>query len=169
MDDAVKRLMPERVQLGQYMASTVVNAIGQWRDPDVKNPQGLRTVMGYLLPTWQRPLVWTTDQKVKLIESLWRGINIGTYTFNRTRWEGMYDNLLIDGQQRLWAIQCYLEDQFPVFGYRWSEVTLVDQRFFETGAHFHCYITESEDEAYLKSYYNMMNFGGTAHRESERA
>ena len=89
MDDAVKRLMPERVQLGQYMASTVVNAIGQWRDPDVKNPQGLRTVMGYLLPTWQRPLVWTTDQKVKLIESLWRGINIGTYTFNRTRWEGM--------------------------------------------------------------------------------
>ena len=56
-----------------------------------------------------------------------------------------------------------------MFGYRWSEVTLVDQRFFETGAHFHCYITESEDEAYLKSYYNMMNFGGTAHRESERA
>lgn len=169
MDGAVKRLMPERVQLGQYMASTVVNAIGQWRDRDVKNPLGLRTVMGYLLPTWQRPLVWTREQKVKLIESLWRGINIGTYTFNRTRWEGMYDNLLIDGQQRLWAIQCYLEDQFPVFGYRWSEVTRVDQRFFETGAHFHCYITNSEDEEYLKSYYNMTNFGGTAHQESERA
>lgn len=165
----IKRVMPERMQLGQHMSSVMCQPIYQWKDKDVPNPCGYRTVMGYFLPDWQRPLVWTDEQKVRLLESAWLGLSIGTYTFNRSRHGTKFDNLLIDGQQRMWAIQCYLEDQFPVFGYRWSEVTPVDRRFFEFTAHFHCYITSSEDEEYLKSYYNMMNFGGTAHKESERA
>jgi hypothetical protein len=35
--------------------------------------------------------------------------------------------------------------------------------------HFSAYLTQSEDEAYLRGYYNMMNFGGTAHTEDQRA
>lgn len=164
-----ERRMPDKVKLGQHMASVMCQPIYQWKDKDVPNPFGYRTVMGYFLPPWQRGLVWSDEQKVRLIESLWLGLNIGTYTFNRSKFGTQYDNLLIDGQQRMWAIQCYLEDQFPVFGYRWSEVTEVDRRGFEFTAHFHCYITNSDDEAYLRSYYDMMNFGGTAHKESERA
>ena len=164
-----KRSMPEPVNLGQHMSSTTGLSIFNWRDKDHLNPFGYREVMGYLLPPWQRGLVWTQHQKVKLIESLWLGLNIGTYTFNRAPHGSKFDNLLIDGQQRLWALQCYLSDEFPVFGYRWSEVTEVDRRGFECSRHFHCYITNSEDEDYLRSYYNMMNFGGTAHHEEERA
>lgn len=127
--------------------------------------------MGYFLPTWQRGLVWTMGQKVKLIESLWLGLNIGTYTFNRPRkgHNGPYDNLLIDGQQRLHALQCYIENQFPVFGFYWDEVTDADRRGFENGRHFHSYVTDSIDDQYLRDYYNMMNFGGTPHEHGAQA
>jgi hypothetical protein len=35
--------------------------------------------------------------------------------------------------------------------------------------HFHCYLTDSTDEDYLRSYYNLMNFGGIAHKPGEEA
>lgn len=172
MTEQIIRHMPRRVDLGQHMASCVGQAMFEWEKwKEAGYPQlSERMVMGYRLPTWQRPFVWTEAQSIKLIESLWLGLNIGTYTFNRTRHANVeYDNLLIDGQQRMKAIQDYLEDRFPVFGYRWSETTVYDQRGFQNGSHFHCYITESTDEDYLRNYYNMMNFGGIAHKESERA
>jgi len=165
------RLMPEPMNLGQHMSSVVGQSIFErekWVEAGA--PQlSPRMVMGYRLPSWQRPFVWTEAQKIKLIESIWLGLNIGTYTFNRTRGEHEYDNLLIDGQQRMKAIEEYLTDGFKVFGYFWSETTPVDKRGFSNSRHFHCYITSSTDDAYLRSYYNMMNFGGTAHEEGQRA
>ena len=167
----IKRLMPEPARLGQHMSSVVGQAVLHWQNKDDRpeNTLGYREVMGYFLPTWQRGLVWDQGQQVKLIESIWRGLNIGTYTFNRTSKPHPYDNLLIDGQQRLYALQCYLENRFPVFGYRWADLTVPDRRGFEISRHFHCYITDSTDDAYLRSYYNMTNFGGTAHAEDQRA
>ena len=105
---------------------------------------------------------------MRLIESIWLGLNIGTYTFNRSHENPAFDNLLIDGQQRLVSIQEYLSDGLEVFGYRWSSLSRPEQRSFE-GRHFHCFITKSTDETYLRGYYDMMNFGGTAHEESQRA
>lgn len=167
------RRMPERINLGQHMASTMAAPLGQYREwqenPAEINPHGLRTAMGYCLPTWQRGEVWTLAQKIALIESAWRGVSIGTYTFNRGKYGSRFDNLLVDGQQRMLAIQDYIEDKFPVFGYRYSEVTVVDRRLWNVSIHFHSYITETEDEAYLRGYYNLMNFGGTAHKQTERA
>jgi len=164
------RVMPERMRLGEYLQTTMLSPIHHWREDKTPNNHGYRTVMGYFMPTWQRGLVWTEAQQVKLIESAWLGLNIGTYTFNRSRNHGgPLDNLLIDGQQRLWAIQRYLSDEFPVFGCKWSEVTDADRRSFEFSRHFSSYITQSDDEEYLRSYYNTMNFGGTAHKEDERA
>jgi hypothetical protein len=160
------RKMPDRLNLGEHMASCVGQAIFEWESGKYLN--GGRSVMGYNLPSWQRPFIWTPDQSRRLIESLWLGLSIGTYTFNRDHDDPTFDNLLIDGQQRLKAIQDYLSDQFPVFGYRWSQLDRPEQRAFE-GRHFHCYITKSSGEKYLREYYNMMNFGGTAHEESQRA
>lgn len=159
------RVMPDRIDLGRGFESCIGEAMLHWRDFKLLNHD---TVMGYIVPLWQRPLVWTSEQNIKLIESMWLGLPIGTYTFNR-KWGSKFDNLLIDGQQRMNAIQCYLSDEFSVFGYKWSETTKVDKRFFRSGVRFASYITETNDEEYLKGYYNMMNFGGTAHKESERA
>jgi len=162
------RLMPDRIDLGRGFDGSIAEPMLHWEKGDDENPDNLRAVMGYFLPTWQRGLVWSDDQKVKLLESCWLGLPIGTYTFNR-KWGSKYDNLLIDGQQRLHAIQCYLSDEFPVFGYRWSETTVIDKRRFKTSVKFGSYICETDDEQYLRNYYNMMNFGGIAHKESERA
>ncbi|WP_338811202.1 DUF262 domain-containing protein (plasmid) [Agrobacterium leguminum] len=86
---------------------------------------------GFGLPEWQRGLVWTKRQKISFIESAWRGVPLGTYSFNRAPLGSPLDDLLIDGQQRMNAIECYLRDEFAVFGWRWSEVTEVDQRVWE--------------------------------------
>lgn len=162
------RKMPPKLDLGNHMASTVGAAILN-RESGPEREPGFRYVMGYKLPTWQRPFVWTTEQKIRLLESLWLGINVGTYTFNRTTRQGPLDNLLIDGQQRMKAIEEYLDDEFSVFGWKYSDLGPAERRRFAYSTHFHCFITASEDEDYLRSYYNMMNFGGTAHEERDRA
>lgn len=166
-----KRLMPEKINLGRGGPTCMGMPMGQLKEylaGEVHFGQADRVVMGYQLPSWQRPLVWTMEQNVSFMESLWRGVPCGTWTFNRFYGKPELDDLLIDGQQRLNAIEEYLSDGFPVFGYRWSEITRVDRRVFDTIV-FPSYITETDDESYLRQYYNMMNFGGTAHKEGERA
>lgn len=161
-------VMPPRVDLGRGFDGSMGEAMLHWETNNEPNPQELRSVMGYFLPSWQRGLVWSEQQQVKLLESCWLGLPIGTYTFNR-KYGSKYDNLLIDGQQRLYAIQCYLEDRFDVFGYKWSETTVIDKRRFKHSVKFGSYICETDDEQYLRNYYNMMNFGGTAHTDDQRA
>lgn len=169
--DASRR-MPDKVNLGAHYSTTMSHCMGQRRD-FVENRwndrRADRAVMGFYLPTWQRGLVWTERQMISFIESAWRGINLGTYTYNQAALGSPYDNLLIDGQQRMTAIERFLDDHFPVFGWRWSEVTPTDKRVWGVSIAFASYITQTEDEDYLRSYYNLMNFGGTAHKETERA
>lgn len=163
------RVMPDPIRLGEHLQTTMMAPFYNWENagPD---PLGRRCVMGYPLPSWQRGLVWTETQMIKLLESAWRGLNIGTYTVNQSPgYGGEFDGILIDGQQRLYALQCYFEGKFPVYGYRWQEVTEVDRRGFLMGRHFSSYLTKTDDETYLREYYNLMNFGGVAHDESQRA
>jgi hypothetical protein len=168
-----QRLMPAKIDLGRPFMGTMGSPISQltaWKDdPESENPTGRRTIMGYVIPDWQRPLVWDESQMISFIESAWRGLPLGTYTYNRDYAGSPYDNLLIDGQQRLYALQCYLEDKFEVFGYRWSEITAVDRRFFSYSTPFSSYIMDSSDEKILREYYTLMNFGGTTHTEDQRA
>lgn len=172
MTEEIKRLMPKAVDLGRSMSSAISHPIHHResviKKPDMYNPHGKPTLMGYILPEWQRPLVWTEAQMISFIESAWKGIPLGTWSYNQAAIGSHMDNLLIDGQQRMYALSEYLNDAFPVFGYRWSEITKVDRRFFEHTS-FHCYVTETEDEEYLRDYYNLMNFGGTAHTADQRA
>ena len=145
-------MIPPRIKLGQQYNFTVENFIN--REFDFK------------IPDFQRPLVWTREQKIKLIESLWVGIPIGTYTVNESD-NPDFDRLLIDGQQRINAIKEYVNDVFPAYGLFYSECDLIEKRRFND-CRFPCYVTQSDDIEYLKNYYNLMNFGGTAHKESER-
>jgi hypothetical protein len=164
------RLMPDPYNLGSHFNFSVGHAILRWEKNDPEdNPTGKRTVMGFPLPDWQRPLVWTEAQQIKFLESAWLGLPLGTYTYNQL-WEPRHlDGLLIDGQQRLYSIERYLCDAFPVFGYKWSDVTEVDKRRFGISVNFPAYVTKSADENYLRDYYNLMNYSGTAHTEDQRA
>src|SRR5690606_28851260 len=138
-------------------------------DGTIRNVHNYRQVLGFFLPPWQRGLVWTREQNISLLESAWRGIGIGTFTYNDADIEHPLDNLLIDGQQRMNALELYFNDEFPVFGYKWSEVTDVDRRLFLYSIPFPSYSLRSHDEQELRNYYNLMNFGGVAHKDGEQA
>lgn len=177
--------MPKRVELGKYSNSPLSQPIYYYLEYkkaeensdieqlDFLNPLRRRTIMGYVLPDFQRGLVWTQNQSVRFIESLWKGLSVGTYTVNIDNSYGNGNphlrNILVDGQQRMWALQQYIEDYFPVFGLFYSELNDLEKRSFKNTTIWPCYETASNDEEYIRNYYNLMNFGGTAHKESERA
>ena len=158
-----RKIMVKPVDLGSYLITTISTPMYEY---EKENAPG--KVMGYVLPSFQRPLIWTEEQNISLIESIWKGVSIGTYTFNRSRDLRNFDNYLLDGQQRLHAIQKYIEDGFKVYGYFWSELTDVDRRFFES-FHFCSYITYIQTEQELRDHYNMLNFSGVRHTEDQKA
>lgn len=133
-------------------------------------------LMGFVLPPFQRPVVWDEAQMIRFLESAWMGFNLGTWTWNDAmdKPSGKKDKFhktdrwLIDGHQRLTALDRYWNDEFEVFGYKWSELTDVDHRLFLfTG--FASSVVKMTNEASLRELYNRMNFGGTAHTEEQRA
>jgi len=135
---------------------------------------------GYVVPPFQRPLVWTEAQSRAFVESAWLGFHLGTIVVNQandTLDEGgrfpRCDKWLIDGQQRLTAISRYVADDFAIFvgtehEHRWSDLKVNEQRRF---GHIQIGISRlrTDDEERLKLLYNLMAYGGTAHTEDQRA
>lgn len=74
-----------------------------------------------MIPAFQRPSVWTVEQKTSLIKSILRGLPTGTYYINRSNNSELND-LLFDGQQRFTAIQEFLDGSFPI--------TLEEEEFY---------------------------------------
>ena len=134
------------------------------------NPLGRKTLLGFVIPDFQRGLVWSIEQQRNLIESVWRGVPIGSYAVNFSTDYLPPDvtNVLIDGQQRLQALDDYWSDKVAYGGYHWSELTERDRRYF-IRAPFPQMRTNSDSRDEVIEYYNAMNFGGTEHTEEERA
>ena len=154
-------------------------------------PWATRFAMGYPLPDWQRPLVWTEAQKVRFIESLWAGVDVGTYMVNDvyafvnlgargTHFVGeqgthykKLSEVLLDGQQRLTALEDYLYNRFAVPDANgvlryWKDLPRVERRRF-SGQHFAKATVASWDETFLRRAYDLRAFGGTPHTEAQRA
>lgn len=147
-------------------------------------PWAQRFVMGLPLAPWQREFKWSTDQVQRFITSAWTGVHLGSYIVTATDlrkedslFHGVeyqpFSNMVVDGQQRLQAIELYLSDQVPVpdisgVPVRWSEVELVDRRRF-----LQTVFARSEipllPEPELRSFYDTPNFGGVPHTDDERA
>lgn len=140
-------------------------------------PWADRFVCGYPVPDFQRELKWSVAQKTKLIQSIWFNIDIGSYMVTEGEIVNgimaLYSDMVIDGQQRLSAIEDYFADRLAIPDTQgtlrlFSEISPVDQRFFRNKI-FSKVTVASHDLDYLKRLYNLMAFGGTAHDESERA
>lgn len=132
----------------------------------------LEHLSNFRLPEFQRPAVWTQPQETRLIESIWRGIPIGTYSVNRLsptdeRYQE-FSELLLDGQQRVRAIVNYINDEFPVFNRLYSELSPSDKAFFKQSKFAHCE-TSFTDWNSIREYYDTMNFGGVAHEPEMKA
>lgn len=146
-------------------------------------PWANRFAMGYPLPSWQRPLVWTLEQKVKFIHSIWSGVDVGSYLVNdvyefqdlgtATPSYRELSEVLLDGQQRLTALQEYLFNEFAVPDEEgvpryWRELSRQERRRF-AGFHFAKASISSWEESHLRKAYDLRAFGGTAHTEDQRA
>lgn len=145
-------------------------------------PWAERFVMGYPLPAWQRPLVWTDDQKIAFILSVWNGVDLGSYLINDVQdmiktkdglIYGKFSDALLDGQQRLSALEDYLTDKIAVpdatgVPRTWSELPSIERRRFSNTTFTRSTI-QSRDEALLRYAYDMRAFGGTAHAPDQRA
>lgn len=127
-----------------------------------------RALGGFILPPFQRPSVWTQEQQVRLIESVLDELPVPPYVMNRDLEEGyLYDRWLLDGQQRITAILGFINDEFPVRGLRFSEVSQGDQSWF-LNRPFHCLETELRDESLLREVYDRLAYGGTPHQHADR-
>lgn len=166
--------------------STLVNDLNQF-DPDKAQreyPWANRFVMGLPLAPWQREFKWSDDQARRFIHSAWTGVHLGTYlvTDLELRREGEdfrgieflpLSNCVIDGQQRLMALEMYLTDRLAVPDTEgtltlWSEVDARDRRRFH-GTIFSRSVIRERDETKLRELYDVMNFDGVRHEEHERA
>lgn len=147
-------------------------ASGMWSN-------GATWLLGTIIPPFQRPVVWDEERMTKFIESAWLGMHLGTFVVNNTvkvPYEDEDGNTryhptdlwLIDGQQRLTAIDRYLDDRFPVFGAYWSEVTVIERRRFASTS-FASSEVQLTSEPQLRDLYDRMNFGGIVHTEDQRA
>lgn len=134
------------------------------------NPLKRPTLCGHVIPDFQRGLVWTEEQNLRLIDSVFRGIPIGTYAvnFDTDQLPPRLTNILLDGQQRLNALSLYWDDKLTYRGYKWSELNRPQQGILNR-AMFPQMRTNTKNEAEARAYYNAMNFGGVDHKEGEQA
>jgi len=144
-------------------------------------PWATRFAMGFPLPSWQRPLVWSDRQKVGFIQSIWSGVDVGSYMINdQYEFVGInadsfkeLSGVLLDGQQRLTAIEDYVMNKFAVPDEGgvlrfWRDLPRIERRRFG-GFHFARANVRSLDEDLLRLAYDLRSFGGTAHTEDQRA
>lgn len=165
-----------------------ISDIMRVREPSYEHmfKQGQEQLGHFYIPPFQRPPVWTETQSRRLIESVHLGISIGAIAVSDCggtirvkqgnkiveRFPDEAD-LLIDGQQRLRAISRYLNNDLTVFvgtpaEHRFEELDRPQQRrFLNTSIGYIILEPAPMDE--LKRIYDLMNFGGTAHTEDQRA
>lgn len=125
--------------------------------------EGERQLGNFILPAFQRPAVWTQEQQIRFIESIWQRLPLGAYIVNRvTAINSPFDGLLLDGQQRITAIMAYVAGEFPVLGYRFADLSRNEQNEF--GMIPMSYLeTKLENMDHIREVYDRLAYGGTAH------
>jgi len=130
---------------------------------------GLRYDDEYIIPEYQRDLVWNLKQKQDLIVSVLIDNPIGDFVFKETKSHlgATFHYSVIDGQQRINALREFVANQFPMEDGRYfPDLLYWDQRrVFERRAMYYTVPNASlEDEIDI---YLGRNKGGTAHTKKE--
>lgn len=135
-------------------------------------------LMGHAIPPFQRGIVWDEERMIAFIETLAQKGDPGTWTYHTSDElqktdEGkeyfVRDKWLLDGQQRITAIDRFFDDVFPVYGLYWSQIEETRRRGFLMSTIFPAYEVKNKSELELRELYDLKNFGGVPHQENERA
>ncbi len=81
-------------------------------------------------PDYQRDLVWTQEQKIALIDSIFNNVDIGKFTFIKHEYSRDFFYEILDGKQRLSTLCEYYEDRFAWKGKYFSELHGLDAHHF---------------------------------------
>ncbi len=83
-------------------------------------------------PIYQRDYIWDIEDKVLLIDSIFRGIEIGKFVFveNEDSLDKRYE--ILDGKQRIRSILDYYENKFAYNGKYFNDLCKDDQRYFKS-------------------------------------
>ena len=122
-----------------------------------------------MIPGFQRPSVWTKEQKSSLIRSILRGLPTGTYYINRSD-NAELNDLLFDGQQRFTAVQEFLDGSFPVTieGEEFYWYNLPPRQLSQVENHLvQIVFTEFDSEEELVKFYIEMNENLSPHSKEE--
>lgn len=167
--------VPSRCFYGESMSSMILSMLSDApRRNAVLDAEGWegRRVLGYKLPSWQRQEKWTEAQASRFVFGAYRGSVLGSYMWNENADDAL-SNILIDGQQRLRALELYWSDRVAVEGedgrlWLWSDLEDAEKaRLLRITFPF--VLSRYGTEAEMRAAYNEHNYGGTPHLESERA
>jgi hypothetical protein len=109
---------------------------------------------------YQRDHVWTLDDKIALIDSIFNNIDIGKFVFVQ-RSMG-YDGKLyeiIDGKQRLTAICEFYEDRFQYNGYYYSQLSFEDKNKFLNHGITYGYLENPSKRAIFETFIKLNTCG----------
>ena len=111
-------------------------------------------------PEYQRGNVWTLEDKVKLIDSIYKNVDIGKFVFVHLPYkENSQSYEVLDGKQRITTIAEFFENRFSYRGKYFQDLHWRDQHHFE-GYHIsYAEIENATMEQKLK-YFLRLNTGG---------
>jgi len=119
-----------------------------------------------LNPDYQRGNVWSDEQKVSLIESIFKNIDIGKFTIIKRKYRKDFDFLyeVLDGKQRIIAVTEFFEGRFTYKGKRYQDLHPHDQYHFKSYAISYAEIEPLKDEQKYR-YFLKLNTTGVPHDE----
>lgn len=136
---------------------------------------GLKNEDKYIVPEYQRDLVWSLENKQNLIFAIMNGSPIGEFIFSRytvdTPKDFHHEWSVIDGQQRINALREFVQNQFrDKDGRYYSEYSYREMVYlFEDFDNFSAVYIQDLSERDAVEIYISKNIGGVAHTEDELA
>lgn len=119
-------------------------------------------------PDFQRGHVWTEEQQISYCEYILRGGTSGKDVYcNCPNWENGRtegDFTLVDGKQRIKAVQNFINNKIKVFGKFYREF---EGKLRGADCYFVWHVAAIENRKELLEWYLAFNSGGTIHAQEE--
>ncbi|WP_234265113.1 DUF262 domain-containing protein [Hydrogenophaga sp. NFH-34] len=163
--------IPKRLLRGTTRETTIEHLF--LRETAINCHPGERLIFNQFIPPWQRPEVWTIEQKRNFLESVFLGLNCGLIVCNGLDWTASgrkpMSGWVLDGQQRLTALREFIERGMLIFDdVTYHGISPVEKLRFHRKHFTRHELDYIDDESVLKELYNRLNFGGTSHYHSQR-
>ncbi len=117
-------------------------------------------------PEYQRDYVWSEEDKVALIDSIFNNIEIGKFAFIKRDYSQEVYLEILDGKQRLTALREFYENCFKYKGLTFDELNNRDKWHFLNFSITYFETEEPEDRRLIYEYFIRLNtFGKVMDKE----